>query len=128
MGQPASLHHLRSEAAEDGGIGAAEAVDRLLLIANQRDDGAFGETVQQHRLHRVRVLELIHQEGPPALVIVAAHRGLLQRTEGVHFQVAVVKHSRVPLRLLHLLPHLPVETAQDREHGGETLVDRTEFQ
>ncbi len=61
---------------EHPGFGAAKAVNRLLLVAHQGHQRALGEQLEQLGLHRTRVLELVDQEGTPALSVVLPHFGV----------------------------------------------------
>ena len=104
-------------------VGAAEAVDRLLRIADQEQaaPGARVQALEDLVLHRVGVLELVDQRGRVALghalgercAARAFERGaqrLQQIVEAVHAEIAVSLHD--------LAARVVAQTAPQREHAA----------
>ncbi len=91
--------HLRTAAAEDVHVGAAEAVDRLALVPDgEAARGAGGDEVDDAALQGVRVLELVDQHLREAARDRLAHGGVaLQQREGLQLEVVEVERAERPL-------------------------------
>ena len=87
------LGELALEVAQVLGGGAAEAVDRLVVVPDHGDVAlVLHEQPQQHSLGEVRVLVLVHQHVPEAPPCPLAHvRLLVEEAEGAQDQVAEVQ-------------------------------------
>ena len=116
--QRPSLFHRRPVPSVDLHIRAAEAVDRLHLVA----DGAQvlpRHTLDQTQLQRVCVLELIdHHDPEPLAVPLGNLRPVDQQVDGLGLQVLEVEHSRLALELPIAHRVLDDEFAQCRCMGG----------
>ena len=75
--------------------GAAEAVDRLVVVAHHGHVAVrVHQQPEQHPLGEVRVLVLVHEHVPVALRRALAHvRALVQQPEGAHHEIAEVERA-----------------------------------
>ena len=102
--QPALDGNLLPKVAEDIRIGAAETIDRLLLVAHQeelsRREAAVAQRLDQFHLQRVGVLEFIDQQQPglgsqPLAQVFAVRSG--EQVPGADQQVGEVHGRGRPL-------------------------------
>jgi hypothetical protein len=125
---------LRLEVGERLGGGAAEAVDRLVVVAGRGDLAAVGhEQPQQQPLGEARVLQVVHQHVPVAAREPRTHvRFLAQQPEGAQHEVAEVQRPRLaqhPVVRAEQLAELalaggarPLGLAERRRPGGVVLA------
>src|SRR5579875_280028 len=106
----------RSPPAEDLHLSVAEAVDRLLLVAD-RQQVAVLERPQQRKLARVDILELIdHDQGVAAAPARSQPAVSLKQRQGAELEVVVVE---APRRLLVGGKALVKELEQAGEERGD---------
>ena len=84
---------------KDGGVGQAEAIDRLLHIAHQKEVfPVLGEGAEDRVLHLVRVLVFVHHDLGVALAPLAGQVSRLalvvhQEADGVMLQIGKIQHG-----------------------------------
>ena len=94
-------------------VGAAEAVDRLLRVAHDEEPVRRAEEREQRLLHRVRVLELVHEEVVEAGPHLLPHPGVVaEEPEGPPLEVVEVE--RPPL-----VAGVGVGSVQFGDEGGQ---------
>src|SRR5438132_1358929 len=116
---------LRAHVLEDGDVGAAKAVDRLLLVAHhehERRGRARREEAHDLGLHAVGVLELVDQDGAEAAGVALAHGGV-PRQHGARLADEVVEGEDGVLALAGA-----ERVADGRDQAGEALVLRQRAQ
>jgi hypothetical protein len=119
-------------------VGAAEAIDRLLRVADQEElpgDGPHpppvglarvvgGEQQQDLRLERVRVLELVDEDVRVAPLQVLAHRRVVaHQVAGAEQQIEEVEAAGAALQRLVALDHRPELVAEARREVGAGAVE-----
>ncbi len=111
--------------AEDGDVGAAKAVDRLLGVAHEEElPLATAQEVEDVALAGIGVLELVHEQGADLLLPVSAHRNVfLEELECLAFQVVEVEGAAPVLRpgVVFQCPVVELEQRRD-DLPGQTAV------